>query len=376
MGNGNEPFLLATENQDVALLSSNNNKDSSITEENQDLSFKQTLKKLLLSTLPLTITTAVSFFNETITLHCLKFNSDIKVQGAYGLAGTVMNIFAMAVFISLNVGLTSKSAQAFGAKNYKLIGLYLHRGLIVNMILFIPFCCFFYWSNKICVLFGFEEQTSIYIQQYLSEAMPGLLANIIFSTLTAYLNACNVFTIPGIIEIIGCIVNWVGNYVLIERYQMGLRGAAMSWNLMFFVSFILMVVYLKFWNPIKGTLFWFCKDSFREIWSLFKHEAWIGSMIYLEWIAMEIELVLAGRLDQVQLTALPIAIVNLSLVYSIPISLADAVLTYMGNSVGEKKSRENQKVSQSWCCTLLLCGCSNRSLLLGLFKIYCSVLCG
>jgi len=259
----------------------------------------------------------------------------------------VMNILALAIFISLNVGLTSKSAQAFGAKNYRLIGLYLHRGLIVNLTLFLPFCGFLFFSDRICMACGFEEKIARYIQQYLIEAIPGLFATILFSTFTAYLNACNIFTIPGMLEIIGCVVNWVSNYILIEKYQMGLRGAAMAWNLMFFVALILTVIYLKFWNPVKQTLFWFCRDSFKEVWSLFKHEALIGSMIYLEWIAVEIEVVYVGGLDQIQLTAFPLAFAHINLVYSIPVSLSEAVLTYVGNAVGEKNVEKGKKFLKS-----------------------------
>jgi len=211
------------------------------------------------------------------------------------------------------------------------------------MMLFIPFCCFFYLSDHICMAFGFEEKIAVFIQEYLSRAIPGLFATILFCTLNAYLNACNVFAIPGGIEIVGCVLNWISNYILIEKYGMGLKGAAISWNIMFIVALILLLIYLKFWNPVEGALFWFCKDSFREIWSLLKHEVLIGSMIYLDWVAYEILFVFAGRLDQVQITALGIAFTNLTLLFSIPISLSDAVLTYVGNSVAEKHSEKARR---------------------------------
>jgi len=118
----NEPLLLA-ENQDERAELKNL---SSISMTASTPSYGQAIKTLLLSTLPLTLTTAVSFSSQTITLHFLKDNTDIQILAAYSLGGTVMNLLAMTIFISLNVGLTSKSAQAYGAKNYRLVGLYLH----------------------------------------------------------------------------------------------------------------------------------------------------------------------------------------------------------------------------------------------------------
>ena len=69
-----------------------------------------------------------------------------------------MGVVGLAVVVSLNVGLVSKAAQAFGAKNNQLIGFYLHRALIINTIALIPSCCIMYWSDVLFTTLGFDPQ--------------------------------------------------------------------------------------------------------------------------------------------------------------------------------------------------------------------------
>ena len=352
----NDPFLSNSEtpisnqlHQETSLdaTGQKNVTDEPTPASEEDISYKKITKILILSTLPVIATNIVIFFNESVVFHFLKSQGDLYALGAYGLGGNLLSVISIAVFISMNIGLASRASQAYGAKNYRLVGLCFHRALIINLLLFIPCSCLFYFSDKICLALEYEKQTSYYIQELLSLSIPAMFFLLLFNTMAAYLNACKIFAVPGAIEIVGSIIFWITAYIAIETFKLSVAGAAIAYGVMYLFSFVCIFIYIKFWDPAPGTFFWFCRDSFKDLWSQFKYELLVGSMIYLEWIAYEIINLFAGTLETVQYTALSVANATIMLVLSIPISLGDTVLSMIGNAVGEKNQEKAKRYLKS-----------------------------
>ena len=67
----------------------------------EDVTYKVVSKTLLTSAFPLLI---MSFFNGNIVYHYLKSQGEVKILGAYGLGNNLINIIAVAVFMSMNEG--------------------------------------------------------------------------------------------------------------------------------------------------------------------------------------------------------------------------------------------------------------------------------
>jgi len=301
----------------------------------QDYSFKEALKILVLNSLPLIMIYFILFSIRNLSLHLIKEKNDERLSTAVGLANTILNVVGLSIFISLNTGLTSCSAQAFGAKNYQLVGFYLHRGFIINMICLIPGFSVLYFCDKIALMLGFDEQTAYYTQQITSYCIPGIFFLMIYHTLSAYLNACDMFVSPAIALIVSAIMFWTSSYYLFVVAQMDYRAIAVSFNSMQFVAALLLFAYIKYADPVPGSFFWFKRQSFQELWHLFQYEFFVGSMIFLKAISSEIIYLFAGSLSLTEVSALTIVYTNLQAWYALPISIADIVLAFMGNAMGE-----------------------------------------
>lgn len=112
---------------------------------------------------------------------------------------------------------------------------------------------------------NFDEQTSLYIQKYLIWTIPGLFGMMLFNTIEGYLYVCNIFAIQGYIETASTMLYWIISYFFIEKWDLAIEGAAIAWNIMYILAAGAVFVYIKRWNPIPETFFWFCKDSFQEL---------------------------------------------------------------------------------------------------------------
>ena len=252
-----------------------------------------------------------------------------------GVGNTLLGVIGLGVFVSLNSGLISRSAQAFGTKDTQLIGFYLHRALIINMIMLIPAYCIMYWSDVIFSILGFEGQFAIYLQQFLSSCIPGLFSLMILNTLSSYLYSCDIFLPSAVVMIVSSAVFSVISYILLAKTDMDIGAIAISYNGMHTLAAMMLFLYIRIKDPVPGSFFWFKAQSFKEIWTLFKHEVFVGSMIFFEWIASEIIYLFSGRLNITEITALTIVYSNSQMLYAVPVSLAESVLVFVGNSMGE-----------------------------------------
>ena len=317
---------------------------SAVPKEEEDLSYLIICTKLVLSGLPAYITLCIIYLNGNIVFYYLKTHNSIQVLGAYGLAISLINMISTAVITALNEGLISRASQAYGAKNSRLVGLCFHRALIINSILFIPCALLLYFSDEICLMMKYEAQTAYYVQKQLSLSIPAIFILMVFNTMSSYLNACKIFGAPAVTGAAGTFLFWISAYFTIEKENMGVAGAALSFNIMYVFCAMCLFVYIKWHNPAPGTFFFFHLDSFKELWSQFKYELLVGSMIYLEWTHNEIIVLLAGTLSTVEYAALGIVNANIALLYSFPVSFAGVVLSHLGNAVGEKNERKVKRI--------------------------------
>lgn len=114
--------------------------------------------------IPLIINYLSLFGNRSFALHYLKGYHDSVLDAAYGVSSTFISIFFTAVIVSLNIGLLPKLSQAFGAKDYHLLGICLHRGLMTNLFMLIPSTIFMIYSHKFFIMINYEENLAIHMR--------------------------------------------------------------------------------------------------------------------------------------------------------------------------------------------------------------------
>ena len=61
-----------------------------------------------------------------------------EMLAAVGLGNVCCMIFFITMFMGLNAAQETLNSQAFGSGNTSLCGIYLNRGLIINIVFFVP----------------------------------------------------------------------------------------------------------------------------------------------------------------------------------------------------------------------------------------------
>lgn len=299
------------------------------------------IKLHLKNVIPLAVMYFLILSTKFLALHFLRAEND-EVIAAIGLASNVSWVCFQGVFTALNIGMLSRLSQAYGAKDYRLLGLYFHRGIINDMLLSIPLACLIIFSEDLLNLIGIQDSITIYVRKYLVLILPGLYFSTIANAISAYLNSADIFITPSIFQAVSAIAFGGSCYLLIGKWQMGLSGAAYSFNIMNALNLIFCVLYITIWKPVPGTLFCFNQNSFQNLWDLFKHQCMVGSMILAKWIFSVILALLVGMMTTVELTAWVAVYGNIIVSYMVPIGLMDTTLAFVGNCMGEGKFHKAQ----------------------------------
>lgn len=112
---------------------------------------------------------------------------------AFGIGVTFLNIFCIAILLSLNIGMLINCSKAYGEKNYKLIGIIIHRAIIINIILLVLVTILVVFSESIFLVVGYTPEVARLIYSFLIRALPGVWMYIAFNTLNFYLVALKIF---------------------------------------------------------------------------------------------------------------------------------------------------------------------------------------
>ena len=94
---------------------------SKSSETEPSIGLKGGLKVLTWNIIPLIITYLSTYLVRLVLFYYIKGKSNVYLTSAYGAGDSLMTLVGVAVIVSLNAGLISRSAQAFGVKTTSLL---------------------------------------------------------------------------------------------------------------------------------------------------------------------------------------------------------------------------------------------------------------
>mgnify|MGYP000981064679 CR=1 FL=1 len=313
--------------------------DSSVIRFNfRDKEFRQNIYQIFSDSLPNYFYLCAPILLLTISIVFLNNNgATAEVIDGVGVADQWLIISNVIVFSSLNTGTSTLAAQAYGAQNFKLVGIYLHRALVLRIAILIPGILLLLWTENILSFIGVTPEVAFNAGIYCQNVIIGVVALSMSDTLKSYVIAHNIFLpllyIQGsliLVQIFMCqfFVSWLG---------LGLAGAAYAFSATQLIGFALIVIYIWKWKATEHTLFWPESSSFNigELFTQLKQETWIGLFMFIEWMGYLIVFLLAARLSVKELQAFVYMNNAVAIVYFLPAGVAVTLGTYIAGAMGD-----------------------------------------
>ncbi|XP_078367532.1 multidrug and toxin extrusion protein 2-like [Oculina patagonica] len=285
------------------------------------------------------------FFFHLVSMITLFFAGHVgEVElAAATLAISFINITGVSIFFGLCSALETLSSQAFGAKNFRMVGVVLQRGVWI-----LGIACILMWTlwinAELLLLMVHQKKNIAYLtQEFLLICLPALICNSLFILLQWYLHTQSIVKPVLYVGLVSNAVQIGINALMVFVFNMGFRGVAFSWALSTVIMFLLMFAYIKTFKLHKQTWPGWTTDSLLD-WGQFIKLAVSGTvMSVIDWWSFELGAFLAGTLGEVQLGTYGIVFQWQAFNYMIPLGIGVAASVRVGNALGAGNAQAAKK---------------------------------
>ncbi|KAG0453020.1 hypothetical protein HPP92_025684 [Vanilla planifolia] len=250
---------------------------------------------------------------------------------------------ANAVFIGFNFGLLLGMAsaletlcgQAFGAKKYHMLGIYMQRSWIVLFLCATAILPLYFFAADILELTGQPPELAVQAGVVSVWFIPLHYALVFLFPLQRFLQCQLKNSVHAVASGIALVVHLFISWLFVYQLKLGLFGTAMTLNFSWWFAAVLLLCYVAFGGcpeTWKGLSF----EAFSGLWEFLKLSAASGVMLCLENWYYRILIVLAGNLKNAKIAvdALSICLTVNGWELMIPLSFFAATGVRVANELG------------------------------------------
>ncbi len=231
------------------------------------------------------------FAVNSITLFFISHKYKVaEMLNAIGISILYINISTLIIIYGIIGALDTLASNAYGARNYKLMGIYFDRCRVIGSFTWFIICIFhFLFARKIIHFLKVDEKVINLSMEYISIAVFNCLINIVFEINSKHLILIDKAYILLYISIASLILHLFSCLLLISILNLGIRGASLSIVInSIFNTIISTYILLKLDLP-EGSIIYFSKDSLKD-WISYLKIAIPGILITGgEWLGYEIQ---------------------------------------------------------------------------------------
>ena len=278
-----------------------------------------------------------------------RLSKEALAAGALGHATSFgMLIFPMGILL----GLDPLIAQAYGAGEHERIKGHLWRGSIIAILMSIPISIVMWDCEWLLGLMGQKEPLRSQAATYMRALMPGNAAFLLFAVFRQVLQGMGIVRPALFAIIVANITNLVSNWVFVFGHfgmpALGVAGSAYStaisrWLMLFFLILVSIRVLRRYRHaPGGGAL---RPAAFRRLFAIGLP---VGFQISLEMWVFGTVAVIMGSLGSTELAGHQIALQLAALSFMVPLGLAGAAASRVGNAIGrgdQERARRAARLS-------------------------------
>ncbi|KAL8493544.1 hypothetical protein ACS0TY_024658 [Phlomoides rotata] len=322
-------------------------------------------KKIWKVGMPGIISRVSSFGMIVVTQSFIGHRSSMDLAG-YALVQTLSVRFVNGILIGMSSATETLCGQAFGARQYHMMGIYLQRSWLINVIMLTILLPVFIFGTPIFNLLGQEEEiakSAGYISVWF---IPFVYALIFSLTIQMYLQSQQKNMIIAWLAALQFILHIVLSWLFVYVFDFGSPGAMIALSISSWLLVLGELVYIcGGWCP--DTWKGFTIAATKDLMPVVKLSASSGLMICLEMWYNAILVLLAGYMNnaEVAISAFSICLNFLAWEFMISLGLVGAAVVRVANELG----RGNAKATKFSIKVLII-----TSLLISiLFWILCLV---
>ncbi|XP_068654761.1 protein DETOXIFICATION 19-like [Aristolochia californica] len=282
------------------------------------------------------IVTNVSYY--CITLIAVMFAGhlgELELAGAT-LANSWATVTGLALMTGLSGALETLCGQGYGAKLYRMLGIYLQSSIITTFVFSVLVSIVWFYSEQILILLQQEPEVARMAGLYLKYLIPSLFAYGFLQCILRFLQTQTVVMPLVICSVVPLAIQVGLAYLLVYQTPLGFKGAAISASISLWISFAMLAIYVNYSKTFQYTWEGISSECFQYVLPNMKLAIPSAVMVCLEYWAFELLVLLAGLMPNSESSTSLIAMcVNTEAVtFMITYGFAAAVSTRVSNELG------------------------------------------
>lgn len=292
-------------------------------------------KDQLLFAFPMIIT-SMSYY--AITLVAVMFAGhlgDLELAGAT-LGNSWATVTGIALLTGLSGAMETLCGQGYGAKSFRMLGIYLQSSIITATFFSILVSIIWYYSETILIWLHQEPEVSKMAAVYLRYLMPGLFAYGFLQCILRFLQTQTI-VIPLVVCSVVPLIFDVGiTYLLIHVLGFGFKGAGLASSISLWLSLLMLALYVNYSKKFKYTWQGLSMECFQHVIPSLRLAVPSAVMVCFEYWAFEVLVLLAGLMPNSELSTSIVAMcVNTEAIsYMITYGFSAVVSTRVSNEIG------------------------------------------
>ncbi|KAK4857740.1 hypothetical protein QYF36_005592 [Acer negundo] len=259
---------------------------------------------------------------------------------AYSLVVTVFLRFANGVLLGMASALETLCGQAYGAKQYHMLGIFLQRSWIVLFICSICLLPIFIFTTPLLKALGQEETIAEVAGTIARWLIPGTFSFIVSYTCQMFLQAQSKNMIISYLAAFSITIHLILSWLLTVKFKFGIRGALVSTILAYWIPNIGQLLFITC-GGCRETWRGFSVYAFKDLWPVVKLSLSSGAMLCLEIWYNTILVLLTGNMKdaEVSIDALSICLNVNGMEMKISLGFLAAASVRVSNELGNGSSK-------------------------------------
>ncbi|XP_076930773.1 protein DETOXIFICATION 27-like isoform X2 [Bidens hawaiensis] len=254
---------------------------------------------------------------------------------AISFATTVITSITFGFLLGMASALETLCGQAYGAKQFHMLGIYLQRSWVVLLIGSVLLLPLFIFTTPILKLTGQPDAVAELAGTVAMWLIPMHMSFVFQFSLVRFLQCQLKTAVIGWVSGLALVIHLFANWFFVYKYEIGVVGAAIVLDVSWWVSVLGLFVYVVFggcresWNGLS-------MQAFSGLWEFFKLSAASSVMLALESFYYRVLVIVAGSLgnNEIDIDALSICITSYGWEIMIPYGFLAATGVRVANELG------------------------------------------
>ena len=248
--------------------------------------------------------------------------------------------------MGLVFGIDPITSQAHGSGNRRVLGLALQRGLALALLASVPTALAWLATGAVLKGLGQSAELAESANLYALVQIPGIPFFLLFTALRQWLQGRELMApamwVGFLANGINALANWMFIFGGLGAPALGLAGAGIATAITEVFMLVALVAWVRWGKLYRGAWTGWSRDgwSLRGLRRVFRLGMPVAIQISLEFWAFALATFLSGLLGVTALAAHTVVINIASLTFMVPLGIAIASVTRVGNLIGAGRGRD------------------------------------